>query len=119
MNIHTQEETHRNADMERITELLTIGTERLDTNTVETLRRSRLSALGRQKIHMQPASLTTAGGIHWPIPHSARLWAAMLLIAMLIGGAGYWQHLRKHEMMAHLDVAILTDDMPMEIFVDR
>lgn len=108
-----------NSAPERIAELLTLATEQLDTKTVETLHRSRQAALARQAPQIRVSSLATAHGIHWQLPHSVRHLTAALLIIMIVGGASYWQHHWKHEKMAHLDVAILTDDMPMEVFVDH
>lgn len=103
----------------RISELLTLATEQMDVDTAESLRRSRQTALARQMVDVRRFSIVAGNGMHLPVPHFARHWAAILLIATAVVGAGYWQHLRNHEMMAHLDVAILTDDIPMEIFVDR
>jgi hypothetical protein len=105
---------------ERIAELLTISAERVDTNTVEALRRARRKALDRQAVRAPSLVLDGRHGLHWPIPHTPRQWAATaLLLAVVAVSTGYWQHLHKHEMMAHLDVAILTDDMPMEVFIDH
>lgn len=105
---------------ERIAELLTISAERLDTNTVEALRRARHKALDRQTVHAPSFVLDGRHGLHWSIPHTPRQWAAAaLLLAVVAVSTGYWQHLHKHETMAHLDVAILTDDMPLEVFVDH
>ncbi|OGS86146.1 MAG: hypothetical protein A2061_00020 [Gallionellales bacterium GWA2_59_43] len=105
---------------ERITGLLTLATEQLDNDTVEALRRARHTALNRQVVHAPTFALDSRHGLHWPIPHTPRQWAAAaLLIAVVAGSTGYWQHLRKHEMMAHLDIAILTDDMPLEVFIDH
>lgn len=104
---------------ERIAELLTLATEQLDSDTLEALLRSRQTALARQTIHVRSASLSSGHGIHWLISHSVRHWAAILLVTAVVFGAGYWQHLRKHERMTNLDVAILTDDMPMDVFIDH
>ncbi|MFZ3018780.1 MAG: DUF3619 family protein [Gallionella sp.] len=105
---------------EQIAGLLTRSAEQLDSNTVAALRRARHAALDRQNVHAPAFTLDGKHGFHWQLPHTPRQWAAtVLLLAVVVGSSGYWQHLRKHEMMTHLDVAILTDDMPMEVFIDH
>lgn len=103
-----------------IAELLTIATRELDTGTVDGLRRARNIALARQSLRKPVLALGSVHGVHWPIPHSAPQWvyAIILLGAILVSVTSYWHHAREHE-MSHLDIAILTDDLPMEIFVDR
>jgi hypothetical protein len=105
---------------ESIAELLTIATRELDTGTVSRLRRARHIALARQSLRKPVLALGNMHGVHWPIPHSAPQWvyAIILLGAILVSVTSYWHHAREHE-MSHLDIAILTDDLPMEIFVDR
>lgn len=121
MNIeHRLPHDPQDIDPERIAELLTISAKRLDANTAEALRRARHKALDRQMVRAPSFVLDGRHGLHWPIPHTPRQWAAAtLLLAVVAASTGYWQHLHKHETMAHLDVAILTDDMPMEVFVDH
>lgn len=105
---------------EAIAGLLTHATERLDDDTLAALRRARNLALKRQILNQPAFTLSTGHGIHWPAPHTPHQWMAMavLLIALLAGGISYWHHTYEHE-MSHLDVAILTDDLPMEIFIDQ
>ena len=105
---------------EAIARLLTRATEQLDDDTIAALQRARNHALERQALSQPVFLLNTGHSIHWPIPHFSHQWMAMavLLIVMLAGGISYWHHAREHEMI-HLDVAILTDDLPMEIFIDR
>lgn len=105
---------------EAITGLLTRATEQLDDNTVAALHRARNLALERQAMNPPVFALNTGRHIHWPIPHTTYQWMAMaaLLVAVLAGGTSYWHHAHERE-MSHLDIAILTDDLPMEIFIDR
>ncbi|HZW24777.1 MAG TPA: DUF3619 family protein [Gallionella sp.] len=113
-------EDRQDIDPEQIAGLLTLATEQMDRDTLEALRRARHAALDRQTTRAPAFALDGRHGLHFPIPHTARQWAAAgLLLAALAGGAGYWQHLHHHETMAHLDVAILTDDMPLEVFIDH
>lgn len=121
MNIEPRlSEDRPDIDPEQIAGLLTLATEQMDRNTVAALRRARHAALDRQTAHAPAYALDSRHGLHLPIPHTPRQWAAaVLLIAAITGSMGYWQHLHQHEMMAHLDVAILTDDMPLEVFIDH
>ncbi|HEY0666361.1 MAG TPA: DUF3619 family protein [Gallionella sp.] len=104
---------------ESIAKLLSRAAGELDAGTLAALQRAHNIALARQSLHKPVLSLGTAHGIHWPVPHSTSKWkyaATILLAAALVSVASYWHHERD---TSHLDIAILTDDLPMEIFVDR
>lgn len=105
---------------ERIAVLLTRAAGQLDGDTVAALRRARNIALERQAQHKPAFALSTRHGAHWPVPHSTHQWAATAILLMTILAAGmiYYHHADERE-TSHLDVAILTDDLPMEVFVDR
>lgn len=105
---------------EAIAGLLTRATGQLDDNTVAALRRARNLALERQAPSQPVFALSTGRSTHWQMPHTTHQWAAIviLLVVVLVGGISYWHHARERE-MSHLDIAILTDDLPMEIFIDR
>mgnify|MGYP001603524821 CR=1 FL=1 len=106
---------------EHIAQLLTRSARQLDDNTLAALRRARSVALERQSLSKPIFALNTGHGIHGLVPHSAYQWVAtgILLVIMLFGGASYWQHMQQQEHdMSHVDVAILTDDLPLEVFVD-
>lgn len=107
-------------DPNRIAKLLTHAAEQLDNDTVAALRRARNMALERHTAAKPVFALSAGHHIHWPVPHTVHQWIAMavLLVAIVAGGIGYWHHAHEHE-MNHLDIAILTDDMPMEVFVDH
>ena len=106
---------------ERIAQLLTRCAAQLDDNTLAALRRARNVALERQSASKPVFALSTGNGIHGLVPHSAYQWAAtiILLAIMLFGGSSYWQHMQEQEHdMSNVDLAILTDDLPLEVFVD-
>ena len=111
-------------DPKKIVQLLTQSTRQLDETTLSALVNARQNALKRQLVRapifaLTPVSLGTSHG--WSnrlLPASAQLWiAAGLLAAALLAGTSYWQHV-KEQQISDLDVAILTDDLPIEVFVD-
>lgn len=104
----------------RVAELLTDATNRLDAKTVADLRGARSVALARQAQHRPAYALSAGHGMYWLVPHTAHQWlaTAILLVTMLAGAIGYWHHANELE-SSHLDVAILTDELPMEVFIDR
>lgn len=111
----------REIDPEQVARLLTRSAQQLDGDTVAALRRARDVALEKQLVGKPVFALSTGRGTHRLMPHSAYQWAAttILLVAILAGGISYWHHAQESEPdISHLDVAILTDDLPLEVFVD-
>jgi hypothetical protein len=111
-------------DPKKIAQLLTLSTRQLDKATVSALVNARQKALKRQSSRtslfaLTPASTHAAGS--WTerlMPHSAQPWiAAGLFAAVLIAGMGVWHNVQEQQ-ISELDVAILTDDLPIEVFVD-
>lgn len=113
-------------DPKKIAQLLTLSTRQLDEATLSALVNARQNALKRQRqsvrapvFALTPASAHTS--VRWTdrlIPHSAQPWiAAGLLAATLVAGTGFWQHVQEQQ-IDELDVAILTDDLPIDVFVD-
>ena len=121
MSVNTDSPNNNSLDIppEHIARLLTRATQLLDDGTVTALRRARNIALERQSLSKPVFALSTGHGVHWLMPHSAQQWTAtvILIVAILFGGASYWQHLHENE-LSHLDTAILTDDLPLEVFID-
>lgn len=103
--------------------LLNRSTHELPPSITGKLRAARQLALQRQKVaHTAPALAWL--GEHGFLLHSPgraqRAWqwgaAATLALALAVGYA-YWQHQAVHE-HAELDIAILTDDLPVHMYVD-
>lgn len=105
---------------ERVAQLLTRAAQGLDDNTAAALRRARNAALERQSQSKPVFMLSTGHSMRWLVPHSTHQWVAtiILLVAVLFGGLSYWQHTQEND-LGHLDAAILTDDLPLEVFVDK
>jgi len=109
---------------ESIAKLLTKAAEQLDDGTVAALHRAHDIAMSRYSSVQPVLKLSSVNEIPWLTLHSPRQWMAtiVLLAAVLVSAAGYWHYWRVHDLndhdASHLDIAILTDDLPMEIFVD-
>lgn len=119
MNTNLPNNNSRNIVPERIAQLLTRAAQQLDDNTVAALRRARNVALERQLVSKPVFILSTGHDMRWLMPHSTHQWVATVILfaVILFGGVNYWQHAQENE-LAHLDIAILTDDLPLEVFVD-
>lgn len=104
-------------DIGKIAQLLTHSSRQLDENTLSALANARQNALQRQTQYA-PAYALSAG--HWTahiLPHSTQGWvAAVLLAAALAVGTGFWQHTQEQQ-ISEIDIAMLTDDLPIEIFI--
>lgn len=105
--------------LEDIAKLLTHATLQLDAETVASLRQARNVALERQLLKRPGFKLSMVHGSHRLIPHLAPQWAvtAILLVVIFFGGISYWINTQEND-LAHLDIAILTDDLPLEVFVN-
>ncbi len=110
---------HLNPDAVR--QLLNRSLAQLDQDTLSRLRSARELALQRASAH--PASRLRAWfgvrvnpAFFWRHAMATRL-AGALLVACLVGGAGYyWQQTNDNGDEA--DIAILTDDLPINYYVN-
>ncbi|MDP1594855.1 MAG: DUF3619 family protein [Gallionella sp.] len=105
----------------RIAELLTQSSGQLDEHIVTTLRQARAIALQKQKLREPVLSLSAIGHrAHALMPHSTHQWlaTAMLLAAIVVSVTSYCQYTQEHQ-GSHLDIAILTGDLPIEVFIDH
>ena len=102
----------------RIAQMLNQGTWQIDTSILSALSDAREKALQKQTLRAAVFTLATGRWAHFLSPISNHQWvSAGLLAVMLIMGTGYW-HNSQEQQIADLDVAILTDDLPIEVFVD-
>jgi protein-S-isoprenylcysteine O-methyltransferase Ste14 len=108
-------------NVKEIGALLDASARQIDRNTVDRLLAARRVALERQGptrpvtvlAHLRHFATGHAHGQHRPLN-----WVgAILLAAIAIGALWYWQlgYMHSH---AELDLAILTDDLPLHMYVD-
>jgi hypothetical protein len=104
---------------DKIAQLLTQSTRQMDARTLSALSQARHNALERQEAHAPVFALAgTDRSSHWLAQHAATQWiAAGLLAATLVLASSYYHHSQEQQ-IGELDVAILTDELPMEVFVD-
>jgi len=105
----------------QIAALLTRSAEQIDGSVIASLRQAKIMALTKQRTRT-PIFTLEAISQHahkLMMPHSTGRWlvTAVLLVSFAVGRTGYWHHQQEHQ-KNHLDLAILTDDIPMEMFID-
>ena len=110
-------------DPGKIAQLLTQSSRQLDDDTTSALANARHNAIKRQLVSAPEVALSTGHWTHSLAPHSGQQWLATgLIVAALIFTAGYWQYIHEQrnqeQQISAIDVAILIDDLPIEVFVD-
>jgi hypothetical protein len=105
---------------EKITQLLNEGTKQLDRAALDALAEARQRALAMQPERIAALASATGGWVHHLVPHTIKQWLITGLLAALLAAAGatYWQNHNTEEQLSELDVAILADEMPLEVFVN-
>ncbi len=110
-------------NLDDIKRVLDRSTGDLDTVTADRLLAARRTALQHQQTK-QPsfalAWLSEHGIISHPHAHPQKVlnWGlAMLLTLMLVGGVSYCQSTSERD-HSEIDIAILTDDLPVHMYVD-
>ena len=102
--------------------LLDRSADLLDQTTLDKLQSARRTALKYQQ-KTQPAPVLAWLAEHGLIHHHSfghkyvGFGMAMLLAAVLFGGTAYWQYAGEHD-HADIDIAILTDDLPVDMYVE-
>ncbi|MGA8146506.1 MAG: DUF3619 family protein [Gallionellaceae bacterium] len=96
---------------------------RIDQATLVKLREARSKAIeqfdARQAVpEFSWAGLSTKFGFAPGSHRRLYYWlAAILLVAAVLNGAAYWQHVQDNDDV-EADIAILTDDMPIDVYLD-
>ena len=108
----------------RIKELLDASTKQLLPATVEKLRSARSRALDHQRIKRSVPVLVWLGhhgGGHHDLFRSSKAmrWAvALLFLAFLVSGVTAWQNYSNERDICETDIAILTGDLPINVYLD-
>ena len=108
---------------ESIRQLLNCSSAKLEQPALARLRAVRMKALARYDNRSTAPIFVLAdnfsGSGHSSISHRSQYyWAfALLLAALFFGGVNYWQHAIEHD-NSEVDLAILTDDLPIDAYVD-
>ncbi len=104
---------------EHVKQLLNRSLGRLDQPTLARLRDVRIQALARYDARSAAPIFAWAGNWHVAGSHHKSYYGAIvvLLIALLFSGTAYWHQATDHD-VSDVDIAILTDDLPIEMYVD-
>lgn len=117
MNEQNQQELDQ---AQKISQVLTQSCEQLSDRTIIRLQKSREAAVQAQAAQYQTALTFNTGHFAHLLPHTGMQWviALAMLAIFAMGAANYWQH-TSEQALSHVDLAILTDDLPLEVFVDK
>ncbi len=115
-----------NLNANSIKQLLNQSVAQLDDAAVENLRAARNRTLESHRALQQHTPILAwlnHHGVWLGSPtsnHKLRSWAfALVLAACLLSGTAYWKHTNEHEHdHSEIDIAILTDDLPVDAYVD-
>ncbi len=102
---------------EHIRQVLDSSLEQVELPVLSRLRQARELALARHDAASTASTSGWAAKWHFDTPHYKFRYfaAAAVFAAVLFSGIAYWQH--EHE-AGEVDVAILTDELPIEVYVD-
>jgi len=111
----------RKMKIEEIGKLLDAAARQLDQDTANRLRDARTVALQHQRSLQDVfilALLRRFATGQAEGQHRTLNWAGVILLAaIVIGALWYWQQGYMHS-HAEIDLAILTDDLPLHMYVD-
>ena len=99
-------------------QLLERSSAHIDNRTAYKLQAAREEALRHQRTRSQTNLTHWLGDNVLAHSHVPVKWGlAVLFVTILFGGSLYWQSINEHD-HAEIDIAILTDDLPVEMYVD-
>lgn len=106
---------------EKIRQLLNRSVERLEPSVQSKLTEARSRALAAQKVTTAAPTLAGGGFVTYFRPQDDHkllyLGMALILIVTLFGSTSYWEQISGPD-DDELDIAILTDELPIEVYVD-
>jgi Protein of unknown function (DUF3619) len=108
-------------DLKTIKALLNQSAEKLNPSVLNQLQYAREQALQPRTVHQTHRILAGVMGGWSAYFHTYQKmqWVAVgLLMASIFSGATYWQHSLAHHDNDEVDIAILTDELPVDVYVD-
>jgi hypothetical protein len=108
-------------DHTQIRQLLDHSAARLDEPVLAGLRAGRTRAVEQHAVrHAHALAVSGHGGRLWHASfqqHRLSYWiAGFLLVTSIVSGIAYWQQISTDT--SDEDIAILTDDLPLQVYVD-
>jgi len=108
----------------KIVQHLDYGVDQLEPGTRERLAAARRVALSRYREAPQAVlGLAWAGqAVEWVTErhlHSARMMAAAAALMIAMAGVVYWQSINPVNELADIDTGLLTDELPLNAFLDK
>ena len=105
--------------IKEIGRLLDRSADQLDKTTLNDLHSARQNALQRQRVSI--STWTNRDGMlhgHLQLSQRALNWITTAVVAtLLVINLTYWDRTFEHD-HSDIDIAILTDDLPVDMFVD-
>ncbi len=103
---------------------LEYGVAQLDSGTRERLAAARNVALSRYREQPEPVAglawagpmVSRLGGQRWT---GARHLVASSALVLALGGVAYWQSTAPVNELAELDTGLLTDELPINAYLDK
>jgi hypothetical protein len=107
----------------KIKQLLDASTTELSPAVLESLRASRKLALDHQRTRRSPVLNWVYAHTGLPVANPATrpanmALASIFLVVLLLGGYSYIQNYLNERDITEVDIAILTDDLPLNVYVD-
>ena len=108
-------------DTNKVRQLLNRSLGEMDEATLARLERARRTALEHQRAS-QPMPVLAAIGSWFPHSPAARhpllFWGGILVLLAAMYGASSWMSHNLEANSSDIDIAILTDELPIEVYVD-
>lgn len=102
-----------------IKQLLNNSLSQIEQPTLDRLHDIRKLSMARYEARAAAPPFAAAGhGLVFVVQRRSYYWVAtVLLAACLVSGITYWHHGNEHN-MSEEDIAILTDDLPINMYVE-
>ena len=106
----------------KVRQVLNRGLVGVESGTAERLRAARERALARQRPEPSPAVAWADnvlgrvggwGGVAW------RVVLPLAMLALALATVQYWQQNQRSAEIEEIDVQLLTDDLPIDAYLDR